>query len=171
MRYTRIAAVAGSLALVGSAAVDAAPRIDASVGCDGIALRARSAREDGFRILLGAVSLPGSGQIAANATRTQARDWPYFRNAGLAVRAGTAAVSVEVPEGWRDRVALSWGGSPASSSVQFAPCAGVPGRIWNAYAGGFYLRSRSDCVPLTVRVGGTSTMVRVGIGRACGAAR
>lgn len=166
----RIAMVAGSLALVGAAAVAAAPRPAPTVGCDQIALRARSGAEDGFRILLGAVSVPGSGHIAAKTVRTRDRAWPYFRNAGLAVRAGTAAVSVEVPEGWRDRVALSWGGSPAVGAVRFAPCAAAPGRLWNAYSGGLFVRSSADCVPLQVRVGGTSTTVRIGVGRACGTA-
>ena len=169
MQFMRIAAVAGSLALVGVATVQAAPRSEATVGCDRIALRERSGVEDGFRILLGAVSIPGARHAAADTVRTEKRDWPYFRNAGLAVRAGTVAVSVEVPEGWRDRVALSWGGSPASSALRFESCTASPGRAWNAFAGGFHLRSRADCLPLTIRVGGTSTTVRVGVGRACGA--
>lgn len=170
MLHVRIAAVAVLLALVGIAAVDAAPHADQTIGCDRIALRARSGAEDGFRILLEAVSVPSRRHIAAEAQRTQDRTWSYFRNAGLAIRAGTTAVSVEVPEGWRDRVAISWGGSPASSFVRFAPCAGAPGRIWNAYAGGFHVRSQADCVPLSIRVGGMSTTVRLGVGRACGAA-
>ena len=169
MPSVRILVVAASVALVGAVAVEAAPRAEQTVGCDEIALRARSGVEDGFRILLGSVSAPGSRHVAAEAIRTQEQGWSYFRNAGVAVRAGTVAVRVEVPEGWRDRVALSWGGSPAATSVRFAPCPAAPGRLWNAYAGGFYLRSRADCVPLHVRVGGTSTTVRVGVGRACGA--
>jgi hypothetical protein len=169
MPSARIAVVAASVALVSAVAVEAAPRGEPTVGCEQIALRARSGVEDGFRVLLGAVSVPGSQYIAAEAVRTHQQDWPYFRNAGLAVRAGTVAVRVEVPEGWRDRIALSWGGSPTSTSVRFAACPAASGRVWNAYAGGFYLRSQADCVPLHVRVGGTSTTVRVGVGRACGA--
>lgn len=169
MSPVRIAVIAASVALVSAVAVEAAPRAEPTVGCDRIALRTRTGVEDGFRVLLGAVSVPGSRYIAAEAVRTRAQDWPYFRNAGLAVRAGTVAVRVEVPEGWRDRVALSWGGSGASTSVRFAACPAASGRVWNAYAGGFYLRSRADCVPLHVRVGGTSTTVRVGVGRGCGA--
>ena len=167
----RIAAVAGLLAFLGVATAQAAPRAEATVGCERIALRERSGVEDGFRVILGAVSIPGGRHVAAETVRTENRDWPYFRNAGLAVRAGTVAVSVEVPEGWRDRVALSWGGSPASSSLRFESCAASPGRAWNAFAGGFHLRSRAACVPLHIRVGGTSTTVRVGVGRACGAER
>ena len=169
MSSLRIAAVAATLALVGAAVVEAAPRSEATVGCDRIVLRESTGAEDGYRTLLGAVSIPSAAHVAAGTARAQGRDWPFFRNAGIAVRAGTVAVTVEVPEGWRDRVALSWGGGPPSSSVRFEPCAASPGRIWNAFAGGFHLRSRADCVPLTVRVGGTSTTVRVGVGRACGA--
>lgn len=168
MPSVRIAVVAASVALA-AAVADAAPRADPTVGCDRIALRARSGVEDGFRILLGGVSVPGREHIAAAAVRTHDPSWPYFRNAGLAVRAGTVAVRVEVPEGWRDRVALSWGGGAPSATVRFASCAASPGRAWNAYAGGFHLRSRADCVPLHVTVGGTTTTVRVGVGRGCGA--
>ena len=170
MPFLRIAAVAGLLALLGAVAVQAAPRVDATVGCDRIALRERSGVEDGHRILLGAVSIPSAPHIAASTVRMQKRHWPFFRNAGLAVRGGAVGVTVEVPEGWRDQVALSWGGSPASSVVRFEPCGASPGRGWNAFAGGFHLRSRADCVPLHVRVGGMSTTVRVGVGRACGVA-
>jgi len=169
MPFLRIAVVAGSLALVGAVAVEAAPRSEATVGCDRIALRQRSPVEDGYRLLLGAISIPSARHVAADPVRTRKRDWPYFRNAGLTVRAGSMGVTVEVPEGWRDRVALSWGRSAASSTVRFESCAASPGRSWNAFAGGFHLRSQADCVPLHLRVGGMSTTVRVGVGRACGA--
>ena len=154
--------------IVVGARAEAAQPLEPTVSCDRIVLRARTGIEDGFRILLGAVSVPASRHLSQGAAATQSPRWPYFRNAGFAVRGGTAAVSVTVPEGWRDRVAVSWGGSPASSSLRFAPCGGSPARTWNAYSGGFHLRSRGDCVPLIVRVGGLSTTVRVGVGRVCG---
>lgn len=165
----RIALLAGSLALAGSAAgVDAAPPAEATIGCDRIVLHARSGVTGESLTLLGSVSIPGREQIAAAPDRTRDRAWPYFRSASLAIRARSVAVSVEVPEGWRDRVAISWGGSPSSSSIRFAACPAAPDARWNAYAGGFHLRLRGDCAPLHVRVGGKSTTVRLGVGRACG---
>ena len=115
--------------------------------------------------------MPGARQLAHRSGATQDPRWHYFRGAGIAIRARTAAVSVSVPEGWRDRVAISWGGSPASSTLRFAPCGSSPARAWNSYSGGFHLRARGDCVPLLVTVGGMSTTIRIGIGRACGARR
>lgn len=169
MRSVRIALLAGSLLLAGSAGrVDAGALAEPSVGCDRIVLHARTSVTDGSQTLLGAVSVPGRDELAAVAERTRDRSWPYYRSAGLAIQARSVSVSLEVPEGWRDRVAISWGGSPVSSSVRFAACPAAGGRPWNSYSGGFHLRFRGDCVPLHVRVGGRSTTVRLGIGRACG---
>ena len=172
MRHLRLATCTLSLALVGALAAGAEARAPhstaATVSCDRIVLRARSGAEDGFRILLGAVSVPGSQHLSHRATATPDGHWRYYRNAGIAIRAGTSAVSVSVPDGWRDRVAVSWGDSPASSSLRFAPCSGSPAGMWNSYSGGFHLHTRGDCVPLLVTVGGMSTTVRIGVGRACG---
>jgi len=170
VRMVTIAVAAVALVGVGAAgARDGAHRATAvTVACDRVVLRERTGAEDGFRILLGAVSMPGATHLARKVDVSRRRAWPYYRNAGIAVRAGSSAVGVSVPEGWRDRVALSWGDSPAVSALRFAPCAGSTARMWNAYSGGIHLRLRGDCVPLHVQVGGMSTTVRVGVGRACG---
>jgi hypothetical protein len=169
----RLASCTLSLALLGALAAGAqartAPAAEPTVSCDRIVLRGSSGAADGFRILLGAVSVPGSQHLARSAAATADRRWRYYRNAGIAIRAGTAAVSVAVAEGWRDRVALSWGRSAASSLLRFEPCGRSPKGAWNAYSGGIHLRATGDCVPLVVTVGGMSTTVRVGVGRACGA--
>ena len=172
MRYPRLAMLPLAVVLLGGLGARAEARTsrqaEPTVSCDRIVLRDRSGADDGFRILLGAVSVPGSRLLAHGSTTTPDRHWRYYRRAGIAIRAGTSAVGVTVPEGWRDRVAISWGGSPASSSLRFAPCGRSPAGAWNAYSGGFHLRTKGDCVPLLVTVGGMSTTVRVGIGRACG---
>lgn len=175
MRHPRLASCTISVVLLGvvvAAAEARSPRsAEPTVGCDRIVLRGRSGAEDGFRVLLGAVSVPGARHLAHGSATTHDRRWRYYRNAGIAIRAGTSAVSVSVPEGWRDRVAISWGDSPASSSLRFAQCDGSPGRAWNSYSGGFHLRTRADCVPLVVTVGGMSTTARIGVGRFCGEPR
>ena len=170
MRHVRPAMLAISLALLGALVGGAearAPAADPVVSCDRIVLRTR-APEDGNRVLLGAVSLPEARHLAADATAAADRRWRWYRNGGLAVRARTSDVTVSVPEGWRDRAAVSWGGSRASHSVTFARCGSAGAGHWNWYSGGFHLRARGDCVPLLVTVGGMSTTVRLGIGRACG---
>ena len=166
LRTTTLAILLAVLgvAAAGAHAGDAAP----AVGCDRIVLRDRTGVEDGYRVLLDAVSVPGARHLAGETTAARSGPWRHYRNAGLAVRAGTSWVTVSVPEGWRDRVALSWGGSRPSSSVRFAACAASAGKIWNSFSGGIHLTRRADCVPLQVTVGGMSTTVRVGVGRTCG---
>lgn len=175
MTRRQVTSIALSLMLLGasgaSAAALAVPRTEApepTVPCDEIVLRSRTGVEEGARVLLGAVSVPADRDVERATRPTRTRTWTYFRHAGIAVRGGAIGVAVAVPEGWRDRVALSWGARPPSSTLRFARCGADPGQTWNAYSGGFYLRSRADCIPLLVRVGGTSTTIRLGLGRACG---
>jgi hypothetical protein len=172
MRHVLLATFAFSLVLLGALVAGANARVrpaaEPTVGCDRIVLRARSGAVDGFRVLLGAVSVPGARHLDHGSTTTRDPHWRYYRNAGIAIRAGTSQVSVSVPEGWRDRVAISWGNSSATSALRFAPCGGSPAGLWNSYSGGFHLRTKGDCVPLLVTVGGMSTTVRVGVGRVCG---
>ena len=167
--HLRTITVAILLAVLGGAAAAArAGDAEPAVGCDRIVLRDRSGAEDGYRVLLDAVSVPGTRHLAGETTAERSGPWRHYRNAGLAVRAGTSWVTVSVPEGWRHRVALSWGGSRPSSSVRFASCAAAAGKVWNSFSGGIHLTRRADCVPLQVTVGGMSTTVRVGVGRTCG---
>ncbi|MGZ4380272.1 MAG: hypothetical protein ACXVZ2_03955 [Gaiellaceae bacterium] len=63
-------------------------------------------------------------------------------------------------------VRIGWG-NPASpaSVVRFAACPSP--RAWNGYAGGFFLRSHSACVPLSFAVGGRRATLRFGVGQRC----
>jgi hypothetical protein len=174
MKQLRLAVLAVFLALGAvsvAAARPASPAAPPTARCDQIALRVGSGTESGQRLLLGKVSVPDERHTSRAALSRKAKPWPYFRRVELVVRGGASPVTVTVPAGWRHRVAISWGGTPAVSSLQIDSCSASPSKPWNAYAGGFYLRSRADCVPLDVRVGGRSTTVRLGIGRACGARR
>jgi hypothetical protein len=92
--------------------------------------------------------------LAKNATRNQT---------------GAPLVSIRVPERWKTRVAIIWGNGnhDAGSSIQIAGGCGTDPGVGNAYAGGFYLRSRAACLPLVFRVGNRSATVRFGIGRRC----
>jgi len=114
----------------------------------------------GERIVLGRVAVPQREllQVAHVGGRL-----PYWRKAGLLVRAHTRAVTISVPPVWRERVAVMWGDSGLVPALRIAPCAT---HGWNVYTGGFYLR-RPACVPLTVRVGNREATVRFGVGRRC----
>ena len=167
------AAICGiALALLGGSVAGgqtgAEPEAEPTVTCNHIVLRDRSGTADGFRVLLETVFVPGAHHLAATAAATGRGTWSHYRNAGIAIRGGTSTVSVSVPDGWRDRIALSWGGSRPSSSIRFSPCATTKAGLWNSYSGGFHLRGRADCAPLLVASGGLSTTIRVGLGRACG---
>ena len=164
-----IVPVALAVTVLVAAAQPASPATAPTATCEQIALHLRSGSEDGYRIVLGRVGIPDEDQTSRPASRKRDPAWPYFRRVGLVVRGGTSPVTITVPEGWRDRVAISWGNTPAVSSLQIASCGVSVSKPWNAYAGGFHLSSRADCVPLDISVGGRSTTVRLGVGRACGA--
>jgi hypothetical protein len=119
-----------------------------------------------YRLVLGAASVPPAylEQVVA----TQDKPWAYWRKAGLVVRANGEPVTVSVPKVWRTRAAITWGngGHGVFSSVRIAGCGSSP-NSGNAYAGGFYLRSRSACLPLVFRVGVRTATVRFGIGQKC----
>jgi hypothetical protein len=119
-----------------------------------------------YRLVLGAVSVPPAYQ--AQVVPTGETPWTYFRKAGLVVRADGQAVSISVPPAWRGRARITWGngGMGVFDSLRIAGCP-VGAAQGLAYAGGFYLRSRSACLPLVFRVGRRSQTVHFGIGRRC----
>ena len=156
-------ALACTLLLAGAAV--AQPSAEETVGCGETAV----SRVEGTRLLLGAVVLSPPRELEQPSVRAAAGRWRWFRHARIAVRDGETDVAVSVPLGWRDRVAVSWGRSRSTHALRFDRC--VAPRGWSVYEGGFHLRKRADCVPLAVRVGGTSTTVRLGVGRACGSTK
>ena len=118
-----------------------------------------------YRLVLGVVSVPAS--YLAQVVPTQQRPWSYWRKAGLVIRAGSPLVRVSVTQSWRNRAAITWGNNTGIvESLRIAGC-GTPQAIGYAYAGGFYLRSPSSCVPLVFRVGTRAATVRFGVGRRC----
>jgi hypothetical protein len=121
----------------------------------------------GYRTVLGAVSVPPA--YLAQVVDTGDKPFPWWRKAGLIVRADGRPLTIAVPAGWRDRVAFEWGNAGTGgsfSSLRIAGCGSNP-RAGNAYAGGFVVR-KPACVPLTFTVGGRSATVRFGVGRRCG---
>jgi hypothetical protein len=161
----RIAAATVLLGLAPTAALAARTGPVPTVPCDEIILQVKSGHAGGYRAVLGLVSVPPARLIQVVPSRS--RPWTYWRKAGLVVRAGAPPVTVSIPPVWRSRVAITWGNSTGIvSAVRIASCPGAAG-AWNAYAGGFYLRARSACVPLLISLGGRSRIVRFGLGRAC----
>ena len=94
--------------------------------------------------------------------------WRYWQKHGLDIRSGHQTVTVTVPTAWRNRAAITWGVNVGIGSTLRLPGCPAPPGTWNGYAGGFYLRSSSACVPLVFAVGRHSAVVQVGVGRRCG---
>ena len=119
-----------------------------------------------YRLVLGAVAVPPA--YLEQVVPTGEKPWTYWRKAGLVVRADGQAVSIRVPSGWRGRASITWGngGNGVFDSLRIAGCSGGAARGLS-YAGGFYLRSPSACLPLVFGVGRRTEMVRFGIGRHC----
>jgi hypothetical protein len=160
-----LAGTVGSLLLAAGVAAAPPPVSEAAVGCGEMTTE----RVRGARVLLDSVVLPKPVELERPARTDSGRAaLPYFRSARIAIRAGEPDVSIAIPHGWRHRVALSWGRVAGASSLTFDRCSGTRSG-WSVYAGGFHLRTPGDCVPVVVRVGGTATTVRLGVGRACGA--
>jgi len=127
---------------------------------------AKSGHEDGYRVVLGVISVPPAHLRQVVATHNQ--PWRYWRKAGLVLRTGNPSVVVSVAKAWRRRAAVTWGSSGTVSVLRVEGCPPAPAG-WRAYAGGFYLRSPSACVPLVFRVGQRAATLRFGIGRRCDA--
>jgi hypothetical protein len=129
----------------------------------------------GGNIVLGVISLgPDSLQPAVPIHQGW---WRYWQKHALFIRDGHQAVTITVPQAWRNRVAITWGVNAGIVSTLRLPgtlltpgCPAGP-LTWNGYAGGFYLRSASACVPLVFAVGRRSAVARVGVGRRCGPVR
>jgi hypothetical protein len=117
-----------------------------------------------YRTVLGAISVPPA--YLQPIVNTGERPWPYWRKAGLVVRADGRPVTVSVPTRWRDRLRITWGNADGVfTSIRFSGCSAGPD-VGQAFAGGFVLRAPA-CVPLIVRVGDRSAAVRFGLGRRC----
>ena len=119
------------------------------------------------QLVLDTVSAPG--KHVPQSSETGAPPWKWFSKWGMVVRGGEGApVVVSVPRTWRNRVAIVWGngGHRVFHTLRFPRCGDDPGS-GNAYAGGFFLRKPSGCVPLRFTVGQRTTLVWFGIVRRC----
>lgn len=117
------------------------------------------------RVVLGVAAVPPA--FIPQTVATGSPMWPYWSKSGLVIKANSPPVDVIVPRRWRKRVSITWG-NRGGSALRIASC--PPSSAlgdWNPYTGGFYLRSRAACVPLTFRVGERSATVRFGVGKRC----
>jgi hypothetical protein len=153
-----------ALAVVAPTAGSAPP---ASVTCDSIIYPVGDVVWKPKRLVLGVVAVPPV-HLPQTVETGDAR-WPWWTKSGLVVRADSPPVLVTVPPRFRKRVAIGWGQIEATSSLRIETCPPLSRpEGWNPYSGGFQLRSRAACVPLTFTVAGRSATVRFGVGKRCG---
>ena len=166
-----LAALALSLVAISGPAADAGPFQQRTVSCDEAIEQVRfpytGRAPYRLRLVLGTASVPGA--FVPQVSQTGPPRWPYVAKWGFVLRAGAGpALTIAVPPRWRTRVGISWGnaGHGVYQRLRFPRCGGDASR-GNAYAGGFFLRAPSDCVPLRYAVAGRSRLVWFGIGRGC----
>ena len=165
---TRVALLAALVLALAPVARPAAPAPQRTVPCnEAIGGTSFPYTTSAYRTVLGAVSVPPL--FLHQVVHTGDEPFPWWRKAGLVVRANGQPVTITVPAAWRDRVAIVWGygnmGGPFHS-LRIAGCGSDPTH-GSAYSGGFVVR-RPSCVPLTFRVGNRNATVRFGVGRRCG---
>ena len=100
MRHLRLPVLVCVLTVLGAATAGAytrtPPRGEPTVACDRIVLHGRTGAEDGFRILLGAVSVPSARQLALFAntdTRTQQMEQRRWLRIAKRTEDGTARMA------------------------------------------------------------------------------
>jgi hypothetical protein len=166
MRSSIFLVALACLALPGLSAFASPSGSPPTVSCDSIIEPVGSYSWRPERVVLGVVAVPPA--FIPQTTASGDERWPYWSKSGLVVGADSPPVHVSVPKRWRGRAAIGWGNVDAVGALRIASCppSSSLGR-WNPYAGGFYLRSRTACVPLTFRVGSRSATVRFGVGRRC----
>jgi hypothetical protein len=119
----------------------------------------------GTKIVLGRISIdPGQSYQPVPVQNTG--PWRYWQKRPILIRANTGPVTVSVPPSWRGRAAITYGTAPIRRSLVLISCQ-QPRGVWDAYAGGIYLRDRAACVPLVFRVGNRSTTVRLNMAGRC----
>jgi len=163
MRMALCLIAIGCVAAQGALA-SAAEQPQRTIPCDEIIDITRFPRP---RLVLGAVSVPPAFLVRSYGGPLDAAPWRYFAKHGMVVKSG-AAVTITVPSAWRTRVGISWGNNVhrVFHTIRIAACRPIPKRGY-AYAGGFFLRRPSACVPLVLAVGDRRQTVWFGIGRRC----
>ena len=161
----RLVAIAGFVGLALTTGVGTAAPGALVVRCESIVQPGGVFTWKPTRVVLGVAAVPPA--YIPQTLETGSEPWRYWSKSGLVIKANSPPVDVSVPPRWRARVRIGWG-NRTGSHLRFAPC--PPSSAlgdWNPYTGGFSLRARAACVPLTFRVGDRSATVRFGVGKRC----
>jgi hypothetical protein len=119
----------------------------------------------GTQLVLGRIAINPSRSYQPVPVRDTGR-WRYWQKRPILIRANTGPISVSIPPSWRGRAAITYGTAPIGRSLVLISCQ-KPRGVWDAYAGGIYLRALAACVPLIFRLGNRSTTVRLNMAGRC----
>src|SRR2546430_5710421 len=110
-RRIAVPLLAAALALAAGLSALAAPSPpQLTLPCDHIIGRASSGDANGYRVVLGVVSVPPA--FLEQVVPSGVRPWTYWRKAGLVVSSRARPVDVIVPVRWRRRLAITAGNRP-----------------------------------------------------------
>src|SRR5262245_976402 len=110
-----MAAFGGAAASVDCVSAATRPSSVVTVGCDQIVGTVKTGHDAGYRVVLGVVSAPPAA-LPSVVHVPAFSPFPYWRKAGMVIRASGKPVTVSVPKAWRRRVRIGWG-NPASPST------------------------------------------------------
>jgi hypothetical protein len=119
----------------------------------------------GSQLVLGRISVQ-TGYVGMPVPVQGPGPWRYWQKRGILILAGTAPVQVSVPSSWRQRAAVTYGTTGIVSSLVLTACR-HPAGVWDAYAGGIYLRAATPCVPLVFATGNRNITVRFSTAGPC----
>jgi hypothetical protein len=158
----------GLLVITASGCVSSPPAVSTRAS-DGVLLLpcqdigAKLAPPSDFSIVFDRVALPTSRALQANRSGESDPARRLFAKTGLFVRRG-ASFDLVVPDEWRGRLTLGWGGKKGAH-LRVPKCQAV-GQLWLVYAGGYWVPEPA-CVSVVVRAGQAEQMVRIGVGASC----
>lgn len=149
------------------------PRAVSTSASDGIGLLpcqdvgSQAALPSDYSIVFDRVALPTGRALQANRSRDSDPAGRLFAKSGLFVRPG-ASFDLVVPDEWRGRVTLGWGGKQGGHLRVPAcrPTGTIDPPVWLAYAGGYWVPEPA-CVSVVVRTGQAEETVRIGVGASC----
>jgi hypothetical protein len=119
----------------------------------------------GTQLVLGRIAINRGHSYHPVPVRDAGR-WRYWQKRPILIRANTGPVTVSIPPSWRGRAAITYGTTRIGRSLVLISCQ-KPRGVWDAYAGGIYLRDQAACVPLTFRLGNRTTTVRLNMAGRC----
>lgn len=168
----------GLLAMAATGCVSNPPAVSSSApnGVDSLPCQdvgSKAAPPSDFSIVFDRVALPTGRALQANRSGESDPARRLFAKNGLYVRGG-ASFDLVVPDEWRGRLTLGWGGKKGSH-LRVPECrptgavdqpSNYKSEVWLAYAGGYWVPEPA-CISMVVRAGQAEQTVRIGVGASC----